>query len=161
MKSIAVLAAVAIGSVSAADCTILNFLGLSGVATDPNGVFATCSKDINEPVSKMMDPNWIPSSYEMVNAFAASNNCKAFYKTVADFMVTISPPCTLHQAGVTQNTDVAGKIPFDTSIATWRNYYKPTTAPPTTVKPTTVAPTTVAPTTVKPTTAVPTTKPNC
>ncbi|KDO21322.1 hypothetical protein SPRG_13213 [Saprolegnia parasitica CBS 223.65] len=158
------VAALVVASAAAAavpDCSVANFAGLLPIAMDGNGVFATCSKDINEPVSAMMNPNWIPKNLQMVKDFAKSSNCKNFYKTVTNFMLTVKPPCMLHQAGADLSTDYAGTIPFDTSIQTWTAYYTPTSAP--TPKPTdapTAAPT-VAPT-PKPTdapTAAPTVAP--
>ncbi|OQR88854.1 hypothetical protein THRCLA_22788, partial [Thraustotheca clavata] len=99
MKTIAILATIAASVSAIDDCSVAQFTSLLPIAMDPNGVFATCGKDINEPVTKMLNPNWIPENLEMVNAFAVSANCAKFYKTIADFMLTVNPPCMLHQAG--------------------------------------------------------------
>ncbi|OQS06008.1 mucin [Thraustotheca clavata] len=128
MKTAIILAAAA-ASAFAADCSVANFSGLINVATDPTGPFATCSKDVGAPLADLLNPNWIPKDGPSVVAFSKSDNCKKFFKTVTDYMGTINPPCTLHQAGKDIPTNVAAKLSFDQVVADWTAFYGPTKAP--------------------------------
>ncbi|OQR83442.1 hypothetical protein ACHHYP_14708 [Achlya hypogyna] len=118
------------------DCKPDEFAGMIGYASEPNESYALCAKDIGANFLDMAVTGWVPSTPEMVEAFAKSTACRGFYITSMSMMVMYQPPCIVHELGLALPTNVLGVIPFDTAVLQMRAYLKnpkpaaTTTAPP-------------------------------